>query len=504
MNDFNWMQFFIVGIIALFIGGIFMYTFGLNEITGLSDAEIDAKIADAVEQVGAVKDTEIERLKGLLEQTENKTTEEKNGEEIILFEGYLLDELFLNEPFVKDIFSDREIETLFDGKIDFDGKSYDAEETLSIENITLTANENDFEGKVYMVIPRNTIEYKLTFENDLNVSKITSEETLEFNFLGKKYEVSGWDTDRIVLTKGEEFVLKLDDESDTITVNNKIVTLTYVTDDAAYFEVDGVGRSIDEDKTRTVNGLKINVKDVFASATYSVVVIVIGEEIEVELQDGDEYEEDSAWEYIIDAHSIGLILVEDFTEIDLDGDEDFQAIEAGGTFCLPNEYVCIQYNGIGEEDTEEYRLELDQKSGQEYIRIEGNFIGGIKDYNRVYINATGIYDRKLDLIDSDKIELADTDSILEITTNWLIVEGFKVNYNLNNSEANGNGLNSEENDYLTDFGLLIINPEDSADDQEFSILIPEKKLEGSITILGFGEMTEEETTEEDIEEESEE
>ncbi len=498
MSDIKWAPVIIVGIIALFIGGILIYILVPKETTGLSDTEIDAKIAEAVEQAGAVKNTEIERLKGLIGQTENKTTEE-DEEEIILFEGYLLDELFLNEPFVKDIFSDREVKTLFDGKVDFDGKTYDAEETLTIKDITLTANGNDFEGNVFMTISRGAIVYKFTFENDLNVSEIEEDETLEFNFLGERYEISEWDTDKIVLTKGEEFALILNDESDTITVDNKTVTLAYVTDDAAYIEVDGVGRSIDEEKTRTVNGLKIKVKDVFASETYNIVVIVIGEEIEAELQNGDEYEEDSAWEYVIDEHSIGIILIEDFTEVDLDDEEEFQAIGTDETLCLPNEYVCIKFNGITEDDAEEYRFELDMKSGNEYVRVNGNFISGIKDYDRLYINMTTdtIYDRDLVAL-TEPVELADTDSFLTVDNDYIYIKDFTVNKNLNSSKANAIVLDSKDEDWLSNFGLLIVNPEDSAEDNEFSIFVPEERLEGSITILGFGETTEEETTEEPV------
>ncbi len=462
----EWGQFWVVAVVALIIGGIIGIAINSG---GLTDAEVNDKIAKAVNQSVFQKNAEIETLKGLIEILENKTAEP----EII---GYLIDELFLSDPFKEDVFSDREVSTLFDGEVEFDGKDYDAEETLILKNITLIANERDFEGNVYMTLLEGAIEYKLEFEDGLNTSLIDDEETLEFSFLGESYEVSEWGLTTITLTKGIEYSLKLEE---SVTIDEKVVLLKYVTEDAIYVEVDGVGKSIDEDKTKTVNGLEIKVKDVFDSETYSVAILVIGEEIEAEIEDGEEYVEDSPWNWVISDNSIGLILAEDFTEIDLDGDEEFPAVGVGEKLCLPNEYVCVQFNGMVEEETEEYTFELDEKGGIKYVRIEGNFIAGVEDYKRIYVNDTGIYNRDLELINSVSIELGDTESILKINIDLVLkVNDFEVNYDLNDSIV-GTG----DEDHLTDYGILVINPEDSADDQEFNIFVPEEKLEGSISLI---------------------
>lgn len=484
MNELN--SSVIIGVIlALLVGGIAGYYIAPEEVTGLTDAEINAKISNAVEQAGKIKNTEIDRLRELIDVQENATIVDEPIEGDFLPTGYVIDGLYLSDLFVLDTFSDREITQLFDGKVDFDGKDYDAEETLTVVNISLEANENDFDGNVYMTVPKGAVEYKFTFENDLGTSLIDDEDTLEFSFLGDEYEVTEWDTDTITLTKGIEYQMK---PTESIVVDNKTVTLEYVTEDAVWVDVDGVGKSIDEDKTRTVNGLKIKVTSVFESATYSAATLIIGEEIEVEIEDGDEYAEDSAWEYIISANSIGLALVEDFTKID----EDFEAIGVEKTFCLPNDYVCVQYNGMSEEDVEEYSLDLyDRTVGSivyNYTRIDGNFQNETSDYNKVYVNSTGIYDKKFDLISVTTIELADSDSVLNISTpNWIVMEDFRVNYDLNASETHTNSawtsLDSEDEDYLTDFGLLVINPKDAVDDEEFNIFVPEERLEGSISFI---------------------
>lgn len=398
--------------------------------------------------------------------------------------GYLIEEVFLGMPIIEateEIFSDREVSTLFDGEISFDGDDYDAEETLTLKNtIKLLANERDFEGNVYMTIPKGAIEFELVFDTDLNTSLIDDDETLTFNLFGEEVEVSDWDGDKITFSKGIEYFL---DEGESITFGEKTIVLDMVLDEAVYVTVNGIGGKIYEDDTKTISGVEIKVKEVLYTEKESRVSkasLIIGEEVEATIVNRDEYEEDSPWEYVITANSIGLVLVEDFIEIDLDGDEDFPAIGAGEKLCLPNDYVCIEFNGMVDTETEEYYFRLDEKEGNNYVRIDGNFISGINDFDRIYVNDTGIYDRDLDLIDSVSIELGDTDSVLDVSGTNLTINDFWVNRILDVSSVGTGG----DEDYLTDYGILVINPEDSADDQEFNVFIPEKKLEGSLSIIG--------------------
>ena len=393
--------------------------------------------------------------------------------------GYLIDELFLSDGLDEETYSDREVITLFDGKVKFDGDSYDAEETITLtDGIILMANENDFEGNVYMTILEEAVEYTMTFENDLNTSLIDEEDTLEFNFLGESYEVSDWNNDlgeyEVTLNKGIEQKVNL---GECVVVDGKSVCLTDIgaDGDEVYMCVDGEDncKDIDEEKSKTINGIEIRVDSIFNSFAH----LIMGEDVELTIETKDEYEEDSAWEYVITANSIGIKLVEDFTEVDLDGDEEFQAFAKDSGLCLPNDYVCVLLNGMSEEDTEEYNLELDDRDGPK-VKIDGNFESGTKDYDRIYVNVSGIYDKDSKLIHETEIELGNTDSKLIVNVTGLFFEDFNVNFDLDTSNA---GTDSE--DYLTDFGVKVVNPEDSVEDNEFNIFVPEKQLEGSISLI---------------------
>ncbi|KKK85201.1 hypothetical protein LCGC14_2775660, partial [marine sediment metagenome] len=246
-----------------------------------------------------------------------------------------------------------------------------------------------------------------------------------------------------------------------------------------YLSVGDETKTIQEGSTRTIGGLEIKVKETvdFGARIDKTnrAVLVIGEQVEKTISDGDEYSDDSIWEWVITSNSIGIVLTEDFEELD----EDFNALAPEEILCLPNDYVCVRYNGLIGQDTEEYNFDIDH----DLVRVKGNFLDGTKEYNTVYIDTTGIYDDddKENLIDETKIELGDTNSILNISTGLIIIEDFEVNLDLNVTN-----VGDDDVDYRTIYGILIENPEDSIDNHEFTITVPEEKLEGIITVKKGG------------------
>ena len=495
MNDFNWSQFWVVGIIALLAGGAFTFYFFQKAPTGLNDEEVQAIVDNAVASTIEGKDIEIAELKSTLSNLENVTgTTVGEGGEIIVTEkatvGYLIDELFL-EYLLFDELSDREI-SLFDGEVDFDGSDYDAEESLILNGLELRANDNDFEGDVYLTIPRDSISYQFVIETSLDTSKIgVDDETLTFDFLGNEVEISEWDLDTVTFTQGTEHFMT---EGESVTFNDKEIVLEYVLKNAVYVTVDGIGKKIDEGKTGRINIVEIKVDEVLYtgdSTRENKAVIVLGDEVEFEVSDGEEYEDDSIWVWHISENSIGLVLDEEFVELD----EEFSARSKNDEICLPNNYVCIIYNGV-EEDEEKYTFDIYERDEIEYVRVKGNFLSGINDYDTIYIgnNGTddgidGIFERdgsKFLLINATTIELGDTESVLIFDGTDIVIEDFRVDMLLESLEVYNRtewiNKSSEDEDYRTLHGILVNNPEDSVKDNEFTITVPEEKLEGSITV----------------------
>ncbi|MFW9872088.1 MAG: hypothetical protein ACFFG0_03225 [Candidatus Thorarchaeota archaeon] len=430
--------------------------------------KIDSAVADAI----VAKDAEIADLNNkLVVQEEETIVEEKESR------GYLIDEIIFG-MFIDKIFSDREVETLLDTKVEFDSDKYEMEQTLNLSGLQVLTNEEDFNGVAHMVVPMEGLEYMVVFDSELNTSLINEEETLLFNFLGSPVEISEWNGDTLTFTQGNEILLS---EGDTVVVGEHSVFLKIVLDEEVYVEVDGEGKSIDEGDSAVLNGLDVKVADVLYSG-YSggtaLAELVVGEEVEKEVMSGDEYEGDSVWEWVIDTNSIGLVLVEEFTELD----DELAPMAANGQLCLPNEYICVRYNGVLEETMEDYSLELDVRGDIEYVEVRGKFINGLEDYDRVFVNTTGIYDEDFELIGTSVI-LGDSDLTMDLVGTNIEINDVVMPLNLSSISVDGVDISGEEDDYMNVYGILIKAPEDSVEDQEFDLIIPEEHLESTITVL---------------------
>jgi len=488
MENITWTV--IVVIMMVITGAVtYMVVSGDTDIPGITEADVQNAVNSAVSQAVAQKDAIITDLQtkidGLMNGTissetgETKTEEEKEAEEQDSIIGYLLDELFLEKP-RSEILSDREI-NLFDGEIEFNDKNYDAEETFELSGLEVRANDNDFEGKPYLVVKEEGIIYQLIFEPDLNTGNISNDETLKFNFLGESVEVSEWSGDSITFTKGKEYFM---DQGDIVTVNNKTITLEVVMEDSVYVKVGDEGKKIKVDNSATVGGIEIKVNEVIYSGYaggHEKAELVIGIDIDQEIDNMDEYEEDSIWEWIISDHSIGLILKEDFNELD----EDHSALDVDEKICLPNDYICLKYNGFIDEDTETYRFEEDNG----FVEVKGDFQAGTEDYNKIYIfdNSTvfGIFDDDEDDAKyiGTSIKLGDSDTNLEVNITGLIIKDIIIPLDLNSIIVGSDNISTNDEDYLTDYGILIDNPEDTIESEELRLTIPEEKREATISIL---------------------
>lgn len=400
-------------------------------------------------------------------------------------EGYTLDELKIGAEFSKTL-SDREI-NLFDDEIRFDRDDYDAEEILYLANLKVAANdEDDWNADTFLQIPEGGIRYILEFASNLNTSLIDEDETFEFDFLGEEVEVSEWDDDEITFTKGTE---KTFIENMEQTIDGYKILVDVINDDYIHVVVDGVGKKIYEGQTKRVKDIEIKVVSVIVNDEddrSDMAELEIGEEVEFTVKDGEEYEDDSIWEWAIDSNSIGLVLAEEFTSID--EDEDFKALAVGEKISLPNDYITLTYNGLTIEDTEDYDFELKTKKEVDYVMVKGEFLNGINDYDRIYINESGsIFDDDYELIGTGSIELADTDLTLNTNGTSITIESedavlVETNFALDILEADNENIANEDEDYITNYGIVIKNPDDNLEDNELEIVIPEEELTASVTV----------------------
>jgi len=482
-NGFKW---FVGVVLVVLVIAAISAGMKFNALNKQNKADFDAEKATAIsEAVGLVtseKDAQIKDLNTQITNLNAKITELQAVEEEVIAEeekvakGYIIDEIYL-EGKVTDLLSDRDLNTLFDGTVRFDNEDYDAEETFDIK-MFLKANDNDFEGIPYLTFEEDDLVYKFDFETSLITGDIKEDETLVFNLLGKEVEISKWVDDKITFTQGDEYYLYA---GDSVVIDGQTVVLDFVLDDAVYVLVDGVGKKIEEGSARVINGLEIKAKEVLYSGRSDIVsraTLVIGNDVELTVYDSDEYEKNSIWEWIIDDNSIGVKLIEDFTELD----EDYNALAPEGTICLPNDYICIQYNGVIEEDSEDYSFEIEDS----FVEIKGNFEFGTEDYDKIYIFTDGLIyedDNTEDYI-GEEVNLGDTELKLKVDAEWITIDTdeFKVKLALDDAEVNGVPICSKDYDYMSDYGILVENPDNACEDKQFEISIPEEQLEATISV----------------------
>ena len=131
---------------------------------------------------------------------------------------------------------------------------------------------------------------------------------------------------------------------------------------------------------------------------------------------------------------------------------------------------------------------MKRKGGKNYTRIEGNLLVGADDYKLIYVNNGSIYDQDREETIGPSIELGDTG--LTLTTNGTHIRIkdedeilVAIPIGLNGIIADGVDISSKDEDYLTEYGITIKTPDDSVDDNDFKIVIPEEELTASITVV---------------------
>jgi len=391
--------------------------------------------------------------------------------------GYMLEDLEIGAEF-QIALSDREI-GLYDEEIRFEGDEYDIEEVLSIKG-TVSVNGEDYSGDDYLLFNEGDLSYEVRFDLALDISDIDEEDTLSFYFLGEEVESSERTVDSITFTKGD--ILLFEGEKTTrISKEYGEITVGLITDNEVTVSVEGDKKTIKEGDTERVGDLEIHVKEAIENEagdpTGDSATLEVGKDVLVEVQDGDEYADDSIWEWAIDADSIGLVLVEEFKYLD----EEFAPLRVTGEISLPNDYITLVYNGLSIED--EVELSLDLAKQDQYVRVKGEFELGLNDYEKVYIDINGIYDDDLVLI-GNEVNIAGSDDVkLRLDAGMIEIDDIEISLALDTITVDGNDISHYDETYVTSYGIRIADPDNGADDNDFDIVIPEEELVASVSVL---------------------
>jgi len=223
---------------------------------------------------------------------------------------------------------DTDIDTLFDGKIDFADEELDTHEEIRLgaasPSLETSSTSDDDYGSdpVIEVTGAGSIGYFYVFDDvvdwDDDPTDVSDTDPLSIDFLGNALEITDVDdADTITAQVGEEVYMKV---GDTVTIEGSTVQLVDVSSgdaETVIVSVDGTQEIVTG--TEKVDGLRVRVKERFVSDVQSerAAVLVIGTDAVKTYDSGDEYtipcgepatsdcdEDDPDWEWVIDMDEV--------------------------------------------------------------------------------------------------------------------------------------------------------------------------------------------------------
>ena len=320
---------------------------------------------------------------------------------------------------------DEDVPSLLDSTVNFQSKEYDFKEAVYLWNAgstssyagspslytSLTSSDDDYGTDVVMELAKKSIGYYYVFDESINVSKATSSDSLELDFLGKRLKITGASATQFTAQVGEEHFMKV---GDSVTVEGKVVTLNNVgSGGAIVIDVDGEVETISSSSTETVNGVEINNDETFYDSndvSQRSATLIIGTDATETYQDGDAYtgqdenNPDWVWDIVAltndSATQIsttattgglevgtgpGLGILNDFT-VNSDDDDNVVGTQDGMASCynLPDNYVEICLDSLNLDDDDYMRVKIEVVDD---LDLDGTGLGRSGDDSAVLIES---------------------------------------------------------------------------------------------------------------------
>lgn len=229
---------------------------------------------------------------------------------------------------------------------------------------TSSAGDKDFAGEVYMVTDASAIEYRMYFDDYVNITNVGSgsgKDYLEFPLLGKQLTVTAVDSDGLGFTveSSSEHFLK---EGQEVEVGGKTITLERVGETSVIVIVDGQRKVISDGSSATfddADDFEVEVDSIFyeQGASDNGANLKLGDTLTESASDGQPAElfgepdktTEADWLWNIDLSSttagdqfIGIQNNIDRTDLD-SSDKERPALAVGEELSFPNNYVSMQF-----------------------------------------------------------------------------------------------------------------------------------------------------------------
>ncbi len=392
---------------------------------------------------------------------------------------------------------------LQDKEIDFNRKDYDIHEEIILRDMEIKTSlyDSDYGTRPYIIVPEESIEYRYVFDKGIPLDEIDYDEPLEIKFMGEDYTIISASENKITIEKGElETNLKIGDKVPFDGKNIEIISIGYDDGTYVYVSYNGDKEQIFKGDIGKVGGIQILAEDIIDDPDVADLVdLKIAEEIEIDIINGEDYEDGEDYKWIISLTGsggyIGITNQEDYKY--LDDEEENSPLTVMDKIVLPNNFATIKFNEI--TDTEITDINFKVKENYLYVRgNEGSFVYNNVDYDTIYIDSEGIYDTDKDLISTDKIRIGDSTTYLKLAGNEVEIRDLSIKLDMSDILYNGESYDEKEDTYVDCYGMVFKDPDKAIKDKYgFQVEIPEERIKGTLTIgkeLDIPEMDKPEST----------
>jgi len=271
---------------------------------------------------------------------------------------------------------------------------------ISLETgLTYTNKDQDFLETVFLAVPRQGVEYRFAFDEDLVAGNLISDSSttypIEISFLGQNLKLTGAgsDGDDITAEIGTEYFLNI---GDTVTVDDHIVELTRVGSSSAIVDCDGTTYTISATSKTTCTGVKVKVNDFFDTTdpTQGAANLLIGADTTKSYDNGDafigENKDDPDWVWRLsglnETGKASIILGVTYDNV-IDDPTDNAPIVGDAGICLPNDYGCVALDSYTKTDYKKYTIEV--TTGEQLYHAYGDTTAGISSAKCIHLHGDG-------------------------------------------------------------------------------------------------------------------
>lgn len=262
---------------------------------------------------------------------------------------------------VKDLIKNNKLNSLVDEKLSWDdgtgSEDYNIHEEINISTVQVITTVDDKKLEGVALTNEKGLEYKLVFEDALNVSAVgtADADALYLTILGKDYEVTDMTASSIEVTTSSEVSMAI---GQVFTMaNGKTVTLTDVYSNSVDVMIDGKTVNIPESTTKKTNGVKVRISSLGYhdnAPETSKAILKIGEDISKTYNSGDEYigqdADDPLWIWDITNISAGNGYIGVKYNAKIDSANDKIAGDTikyvGNGYVFPDNYAAVTLDSI--------------------------------------------------------------------------------------------------------------------------------------------------------------